>query len=235
MIHICIADDEAASVERLRRFLDKFFRNEEGAYDLTAFADGEELVASYSPKYDIIFLDIEMPRLNGMAAAKRIRKSDSDAVIIFFTRMKQYAVKGYEVNALDFIVKPIDYPSFAVKMKKALVALSRRQEEKIEIAMNGNFVWVALSDVYYVEVIKHDLTYHTRTGIYTARGSLSALETSLREKGFRLCSRYCLINLKHVTGIYDWYVTVGTEKLEISRRKRKELMNDLLDYYGGVK
>ena len=81
MIRICVADDEKNHIDRLRLFLNRFFPSQED-YTLTVFTNGEDLVQSYAPVYDIIFLDIEMPRLNGMDTARQIRQQDSDVVII---------------------------------------------------------------------------------------------------------------------------------------------------------
>ena len=232
MIRICVADDEKLHIDRLRLFLNRFFPSQK-EYTLTVFTNGEDLVRSYAPVYDIIFLDIEMPRLNGMDTARQIRRQDSDVVIIFLTRMAQYAVRGYEVNAFDFIVKPVDYPSFSAKLKRAMTVAAQKQEYKIEIRPDGGAMWLPTSSVYYIEVIQHNLTYHTSLGTFSERRSLSELEETLREYGFRYCSRYCLVNLKFVQGIYDQYVIVCGEKLEISRRRRKALMETMIDYYEG--
>ena len=233
MVRICVADDEAACVEQLRGYLDRYFADDANGYSLTVYRNGEELLRNYRAAYDVIFLDIEMPEMNGMEAARRLRAIDSDAVIVFLTRMAQFAVRGYEVQALDFMVKPVKYEHFAAKLERAINVAARRSERKIEIRMDGDLLWLPASSVYYVEVIKHDLIYHTALGDYKARGSLTDAEKTLRDCGFRSCSRYCLVNMKHVLGIYSWYILVGDRKIEVSRRKRKELMLALMDYYGG--
>lgn len=233
MLRICVADDDKKSIDRLRSFLLQFFTLRKDTFELTAFPDGEALVKNYAPVYDIIFLDIEMPGLDGMRAAEMIREKDRNTVIIFLTHMAQYAVRGYEVNAFDFIVKPVDYNSFAVKLGRAIAEAARQQEYRVEIRMDGDCLWLPTSAIYFIEVNKHDVTYHTDQGDFTARGSLNELQDRLWRYGFRPCSRYCLVNMKHVTGIYDWFILVHGEKIEVSRRRRKEMMDALLDYYGG--
>lgn len=233
MLRICVCDDDDKDVNTVKKYLDKYFSDSEEKYSFTYFSDGEDLLNNYCGSYDIIFLDIEMPHINGMQTAKRIRKADEDVIIIFLTRMAKYAVKGYDVNALDFIVKPVDYPSFKVKFRRAVATAKKRQEYKIEIKMDGQFMWLAVSSVYYIEVFKHNLTYHTSIGIFTARGTLNEIETTLSDKGFIMCSRYCLVNLKHIIGFYGSYILVDNDKIEISRRKRKGLLNALMDYHGG--
>ena len=233
MLRICVADDEPACIRRLEDFLARYFTLRTQQYELTAFSSGDRLLKNYAPVYDIIFLDIEMPGQSGMQTAARIREMDEKVILIFLTRMAQYAAAGYEVNAFDFIVKPVDYNSFSVKFGRALDAVKRRQEYKIEVRLDGGFVWLPTSSVWLIEVNKHDVTYHAEQGTYTARGSLAELEARLAPFGFRRCSRYCLVNMKFVTGIYDWYILLHGQKVEVSRRMRKELMEALLDYYGG--
>ena len=231
MLNIAVADDEEESVERLRRLLERYFEGKKDAYSLTVFGDGAELTENYRPQYDIIFLDIEMPRMNGMEAARKIRRADCDVVIIFLTRMAQYAIKGYEVEALDFPVKPVSYADFEVKFGRAVRNAASRTDDKIEIRMDGSCMWLPVSQIYYIEVIKHDLIYHTKQGEYRTRGSLGEAESRLSRYGFRLCSRYCLVNMRHVLGVYDWYILVGEDKIEVSRRKRREIMLALMDRY----
>lgn len=233
MLRICAADDEQSCIDRLQDFLARYFTLRDEQYELTVFSSGEQLLKNYAPVYDIIFLDIEMPGPSGMQTAARIREQDSATVLIFLTRMAQYAIRGYEVSAFDFIVKPVDYNSFSIKLGRAIEEAKKKQEYRLEIRMDGNCLWLPVSEVYAVEVNKHDLTYHTAQGDFTARGSLNELEEKLRPYAFRACSRFCLVNMKHVTGIYDWYILVRGRKIEVSRRKRKELLEALLDLYGG--
>ena len=187
----------------------------------------------YRPIFDVVFLDIEMPIINGMDAARKIRAKDEDVIIIFLTQLAQYAVKGYEVHAFDFIVKPVDYASFRLKLKCALDASGKRSETKLQVRMENGLIWLNARSVCYVEVAKHEITYHTMDCAYTARGSLAELNDTLIHEGFQYCSRYCMVNLRHIRGIFDWYVLIGDQKLEISRRRRRELVDAYMDFYGG--
>ncbi len=102
MIRIAIADDDAAFLAKIGKYIQKYQKENGEDIQLTAFSDAKELIESYSSVYDIVILDIEMPGMNGMKAAERIRQVDENVVLMFITNMIQYAIRGYSVGALDF-------------------------------------------------------------------------------------------------------------------------------------
>lgn len=152
------------------------------------------------------------------------------------TGLSQYAINGYEVNALDYVVKPITYPRLADKLDKALARLARRPRHKITLTKENAVLCLNVSDVFYVEVTGHTLAYHTAQGVYTLRGNLSAAEKELQPFGFSLCNKCYLVNLQHVRSIEKNTVQVGSETLAISRGQQKAFMNDFLAYIqkGGI-
>ena len=113
MAKIAVVEDNDAMREQLCGFIAQYARESGRQLDVTAFADGAEIVDPYRPGFDIIFLDIEMPTLGGMPTAERIRQVDPDVVLVFVTNMAQYAIRGYEVDALDFVLKPVSYYQFS--------------------------------------------------------------------------------------------------------------------------
>ena len=175
-----------------------------------------------------------MPDINGMAAAKRIRAMDQRVLLIFVTSLTQYAIEGYEVNALDYIVKPVKYPSFAMKLAKALWRVDQSGEDFLTIASGSSTSRVILRDVIYIEVQDHLLTYYTLDGTYSEFGTLGKLEKALSEKGFARCSSCYLVNLKHVRGLkgYSLYMDNGTE-LRISQPKKKSFSAAFSHWEGG--
>ena len=111
--------------EELCGFIAKYAQGERSQAGCDPFADGSQIVEPYRPGFDIIFLDIEMPRLGGMPTAERIRQLDPEVVLIFVTNMAQYAIRGYEVDALDFVLKPVSYYQFSTKLERALQRIQR--------------------------------------------------------------------------------------------------------------
>ena len=120
MLRIATVEDDANDLEALRTHLSRYEKENGLKFQVTEFRDGEDIVTDYSADYDLILMDIEMAFLNGMKAAEKIRELDKDVIIIFITNMPQYAIQGYKVNALDYMLKPISYFSFSESMGRAL-------------------------------------------------------------------------------------------------------------------
>ena len=125
MIRVAIVEDEAAVRDQLMGYVQRYMRQYDAQIEVTMFTDGVEILEEYRPVYDIIFLDVEMQHLDGMETASRIRALDSDVLLIFITNMAQYAIKGYAVGALDYVLKPVPYFAFSQQLQKAAGQLAR--------------------------------------------------------------------------------------------------------------
>ena len=112
MLKIAVVEDQTEVRESLCQFIRQYAGEQGLQAEVEPFADGAVIAEGYQPGYDIIFLDVEMPRLGGFGAAERIRAVDPDVVLVFVTNMAQYAIKGYEVDALDYVLKPVSYGAF---------------------------------------------------------------------------------------------------------------------------
>lgn len=233
MIRIAIAEDEKSYYEILEDFI-KRFQEETGEFcQVSWFRDGMQLVENYTADYDLILMDVEMPGLNGIEAAKEIRNIDESILIIFITNMAQYAIRGYEVDALDYVVKPLSYYGFALKMKKAGRILRERVGRSILLPFEEETKRIPVKDILYVEIESHTLRYHTYSGISIVTGRMKDVETQLTEKCFARCNQSYIVNLAHVDGIRDECAIVEGTALKISRARKKEFMEKLSEYYSG--
>ena len=139
MAQIAVVEDNDAMRAQLCGFIAQYAQESGHQLDVTAFSDGAQLVEPYRPGFDIIFLDIEMPTLGGMPTAERIRRQDPDVVLVFVTNMAQYAIRGYEVDALDFVLKPVSYYQFSTKLERALQRIRRRRGGQVGLQVSGGY------------------------------------------------------------------------------------------------
>lgn len=235
MLRAAIVEDDPACAALLEGYLERY-RQENGLdISVTRFEDGADLAVSYRPEWDLIFLDVEMPRLDGISTAEQIRAQDSAVQLIFITNMAQYAIKGYEVDALDYVLKPVSYYAFSLKLQKALRVLGGRGDRSLLLTVGGEVTRLPLFELLYVEVFNHQLRYHTARGEFTTTGSRSLKDVAaeLCGEAFSLCNSCYLVNLRHVDGVKEDHVLVDGAPLKISRNKRREFMQALLCHYRG--
>lgn len=230
MIHIAVVEDEQAYVEQLTEYIARFQGEFSQEMKVTVFSDGDEIAEDYRADYDIILMDIQMRFMDGMTAAEKIRELDRDVVIMFITNMTSYAVKGYEVDALDYIVKPVEYFSFSRKLLRAMERVRKREESYLMIPVESGIQKLAAGEIYYVESFGHQLIYVTKKGRFASRGVMKQAEEQLAPKGFFRSGKSYLVNMKYVEGISEGCCVIHGEKLQISRQKRKEFMEVLLNY-----
>jgi DNA-binding LytR/AlgR family response regulator len=234
MIRIAIVEDEPSYQEQLVEFLRKFEQDRGENIEIKIFSDGDEIVENYKAQFDIILMDVQMQFMDGMSAAEEIRKVDSEVVIIFITNMAQYAIKGYEVDALDYVLKPISYFPFSQRLNRAIDRMKKRESHYITILLKGGVKRLKISDIYYVESQGHKLIFCTKEGEYIASGTMKELEKELSSFHFFRGNKGYLINLEHVEGMNDSCAVVRGENLIISRTKRRAFMESLSNYWGEV-
>lgn len=233
MLRIAVVEDDLDMNELIQSYIRQYQQEHQLQISIAVFHNGSEIARPYNPVYDIILLDIEMPGMDGMEAARRIREQDPDVVLMFITNIAQYAVEGYSVGALDFVLKPLDYYGFSLRLTRAIDRAKRRAGDRILLALPGRSVLLDVREIHYVDIQNHMLCYHTEQGDFTLRGTMKVAEEQLASHHFARCNYWYLVNLRHVTEVRrDAVVVAGTE-LEISRRNRPAFLTALTNYVGG--
>lgn len=236
MIRVAIVEDEADYRNVLEEYLRKYGKEISESFHITTFSDGLEIASDYQPDYDIIFMDIQMKHMNGMKAAEEIRKLDEDVSFIFITTTVEYAVQGYLVDALGYVLKPVPYLAFSQILNKAIRKIKQNQEQVyLTVALEDGKKRIAVDSIFYIESQGHYILLHTEGGDFQTTGPLKKVEDLLEKKGFAKCHNAYLVNLKHVVGTKPASLVLNNgEELAISRTKKKAFMDSLNDYIGGI-
>lgn len=234
MIKIAIVEDDDNYAKTLERYIKRYEEETTERFSIIRFGDGEDIAEEYKAGCDIILMDIEMQFMDGMSAAKKIRQVDEEVVIIFITNMPQYAMQGYEVEALDYVLKPINYYAFSQRLERAILRMRKRNKKYVSVSYKGGVQKIGVSDIYFVEVQNHDLIYHTKDGNLVVRGTIRELEDTLKGESFFRCNKAFLINLEYVDGFDGVDAIVAGEKVQVSRNRKKEFMDVLNNYINEV-
>ena len=238
-LRIAIVEDEESNQKILQDYLERLSKEKGILFKIAVFNNGVAFLNNYQAEYDLVFMDIQMPFENGIEVSKALREKDKYVAIIFVTNFVDYAVNGYEVNALDYIVKPIDYYDFALKINKALGLLKKHREKEtfLMISTSDGYQKIPIMSIRYVESNKHTVIFHTLDGEIRKYASIKSVEKMLPENVFVRCNSCYIVNLNYVTRIDKYDLFLDKESLVISHPRKKEVIQRLVDFakeYGGA-
>lgn len=233
MIRVALVDDDAQYLAQLQGYLQRYAQETGLSLETVTFSDGDEIALHYKANYDIILMDVEMQFMDGMTAAEEIRTKDRDVVILFITNSPQYAIKGYAVDALDYLLKPVTYFAFSQRMNRAVARIRKQTDKSVMVPVHGGAHRLRVSQIYYLESQGHELLYHTEVGLLQATVSLNEVERTLDARMFSRCNRSYLVNLAHVDSIVDDNVRVHGDLLKLSRTRKKAFLDALNNYLNG--
>lgn len=235
MLKIMALEDDPSELRRLTDYLARYREEKpEFSYSLTSYDRGVAFLDHYRRDADLIFLDIRLPDMLGMEVAKHVRAADENVMIIFVTSLTQYAIEGYSVEAFDYILKPLHYPSFAAKLRRAEKQLSMRERGIfVDLRDKEGGHRLAADSITFIESSGHDLLFHTGGKTVRQWGTLSTYEKLLAPASFIRCHTSYLVNLKYVQGVKKDTVLVDGSEIPVSRPKRKEFLAALAQYKGG--
>ncbi len=233
MITVAIVDDEQKERENLRRFFELVQKKMQEPITAELFSSGEQFLCMSEKRYDLICLDIDMSGRNGIETAREIRSADPDVIIIFITNLAQMAIRGYEVRAFDFILKPVNYNAFYMKIRNAMSIIRSQKEKYLVVPTSDGVERISTADLIYAEVNGHYLYFHTTRGVFRQKGSMKEVEEKLDGMSFKRCNNCYLVNLKFVDGVRKDDLLIAGEVLKISRPRKKEFLQALAGYMGG--
>lgn len=235
MYRTLIVEDDPQAAETLRAHLERYAAERGTSFSVEILPSALEFLEGTRPA-DVVFMDIGLPGVSGMEAAEVMRQTDELTPLIFVTDLAQYAVRGYQVDALDFMVKPVTYEDFALRMGRAMRVMDRNAGGTVSVATDEGLRVIAEKDVVYVEIFRHDLYWHVTGSAQPlhARGTLTRVAEELGAERFCRVSASHLINMGQLALIRPGSIVMsdGTE-IVISRRRRREVLETLTRYVGG--
>lgn len=234
MKNIAIVEDENNAAALLESYIEKYSAQTGQEFNVVRFHNAVDFQKDYKSVYAVVFMDIQMPQKDGMSAAVDLRRADKTVSIIFITNLIQYAQKGYEVDAVAYLLKPVKYFDFALKFRKALDVYVMNEEKDITINISSGLCRVSTDKLMYVEIVRHKLIYHLVDEVFEVTGVLQKAEDELKQFGFLRCNQCYLINPKFIKSVNGLTVRVGNDELAISRPRKNSFMTELANWYAGA-
>lgn len=227
-VKIAVCDDEYPQRDRIIELIKKGFERTDYIESIDYFESGEDFLKSDRDKYDLVFMDIYMSGINGMETAKKLYSENKHTKIVFCTTSADFGVESYDVEAMRYLLKPIEEEKFFSVLdfffrnfaaKKTITVTCDRIDETI-----------ALDDIMWIESQGHKSIIHTQNGDYTTRQSLSDFQKELEQFGFLKPVRYALVSVNAIVGTPNKTIvlTDGTE-FDIPKDKRVTIRNTFAD------
>ena len=225
-------EDSADDLSNCLALLDRYSNEKHLKFDIQTFNSGDAFLMRFKSQYDFIILDINLSALNGIDVARTIREKDEEVIIMFATNLAKYATSGYEVDAIDFVLKPLSYASFYLRLERVMKKLKKKDDFFIVVPFEGGFNKISINDVLYVEVISHDIIFHLVDGNeITTSGTLNKYEEELKKHWFIRCNSCYLVNAHKIKRVEKLDIQLANdETIAISHPKRKGFMEAFKRY-----
>ncbi len=233
-LKIAVCEDNKVDQDYVIKLLYEY-ANENGVIlEIQTFISAEQFLFQYADEkdYQIIVLDIEMEKMNGVELAKKLREDNKEIQILFVTGFSDYISEGYEVDALHYLMKPVSKEKLFRVMEKAVSNL-KKEEKVLLVQENGEMLKVLAKSIFYVEVFSHSCSIHTTEGVIETKMTISDLEKKLFD-GFIRVHRSYLVNLERIKKIAKAEIFMENgNRVPLSRRRYKDVNIAFIRYFRG--
>ena len=228
MLSIAVCDDEVIECCNMAKRIKEIMEEIKMPCIIRQFQSGGELLQTLE-SFDVVFLDIIMRELDGMKTAQIFRERASDKILIFVSSSREYVFEAYDVEAFQYLLKPVDDRKLKNVLQKAIVKTQSRSQEFIIVSRERQKKKLFLDDIYYFEIKGRIVDAHGPEGIFTYYEQIGELENKIRDKGFFRCHKSYLINLKYVDGYSRKEVVLENgEKIVIAKRRYDKFVQEML-------
>ncbi len=234
MHNIAICDDEIQIGKLLKQKLVDYSMHHNVDYNITLFQEGMSLLQKLEAgePFDLIFLDVQMPGLNGIEVASEIRKINKDVMLVFLSSYKEYVFESFKVQAFRYLLKPLKDEAF----KEVMDAVYEQYgiEERLEYSFQNEHFSINYRDILYIEGMRGKIWLHCKKQqTYRWRGALSTLAEELKTRGFFLIHRSYLINMKKIIRYNSQEVIMEDgQSLPISKHRYNEFRKEYILLWG---
>lgn len=231
-INIAVVEDSIDDLNNCLSLLDKYSKEKNVQFDIQTFESGDAFLMRFKSQFDFIILDINLSAMNGIDVARSVRAKDEEVIIMFATNLAKYATNGYEVDAIDFALKPLTYASFYLRLERVMKKLNKKSDSFLVVPSDGGFSKINVNDVLYVEVISHDIIFHMMSGQnITTSGTLKKYDEKLKDLWFIRCNSCYLVNAHKIKRVEKLDIQlVNDEIIAISHPKKKSFMERFKKY-----
>ncbi len=224
MLNIAVCDDERLYIDNLGEIILSFTQQNSMLVNIEKFDDGIELISS-GIKFDLIFLDIEMKKSNGIEIAERIREVDSNVPIVYVTSYSDYWRRAYKVHAFDFILKPFNSEEI-FKVLSDFIALKKTSNVKtVELTTEYGTEIQPINEIYYFIVLaKKKIQIITAKNDYIVKENLTDIFNKLDDDCFYMTHRSCIVNMNYVQTIKknDGILMTNGDWVPLAQKKQKD-------------
>ena len=223
-MRIAICEDDENMQARLKNVIDDWAKAKNIDADILCFPSAESFLMAWPEvQFDLAFFDIEMGIISGVELAEMVRKTDKDMLIVFVTSHKQYALKSYDVNAFNYLIKPLSAAKLLPILDKAHLILRSDENDYILISAQSGQIKLLLSKIYYISISDHAATIHTADKQFQLRKTMSEFSEVLPSQ-FMRCHRSHIVNLYKISCVYkDSLLLSNDVTLPISRQNSKSI------------
>ena len=229
-LNITICDDERNAITVLKKHISQYNIQTDHNIIVSAYLSAEDFLLEYKKHpCDVALLDIEMPGIDGLSVARKLRELDQETALVFLTSHLEYALKGYEVNALRYLTKPVKKEQLTEIINHLIEKNS--EARKILLKAEDEMVMVSVRDILYMEACNQDIRIVTRDREYLRRYNIRDYEEQLNPYFFVRCHRSYLVNLSHIARIAGRDIVVDNQDIiPLSRTKEKSVKEALITY-----